>query len=390
MSETLLVDELAHYVRFEEPHRAALAALGPKLDPGFPGIVNAFYEAIERTSRARAVFADEAQIARQKVSLLRWLRELFAGRYDAAYVASRARVGQAHVRIKLDQSFVVSAMSVVRAGLHDLVRDLPRDELEIEAELAHDAVDLICDLDLAIMLETYRVDYVHRIRTSEQLATLGQLAATIGHELRNPLAVMETSLHLLTTKLPADPKVARHATRLGEQIDLCGSIVRDLLDLARDRPPERAWVEIGDIVASALSEIPNGEGITRVLDVPGPVHVDGLQLRQLISNLVMNSLQAAKSPSGVTLRSHLDGHELHVVVEDDGPGLTQEALTRLFEPLFTTRARGVGLGLALCRRIAEKHGGAIMGGNRPEGGARFDVRFAHAAPNGSWHPPSSS
>lgn len=390
MSEIPLVDELSRYARFGEAHRAVLARLGPELEPGFEGIVEAFYEAIERTPRARAVFADEHQIARQKHFLRGWMRELFSGTYDAAYVESRARVGQAHVRIKLDQSFVVAAMSVVRGGLHRLVRDMPPEAIGEGRDLAHDAIDLICDLDLAIMLETYRTDYVQRIRTSEQLATLGQLAATIGHELRNPLAVMETSLHLLSSRLPEDPKLSRHTSRLSEQIELCGAIVRDLLDLARDKPAERAWVDVAPIIASALSEIPNAEGIVREVRVAGPQHIDGLQLRQLIANLVTNSLQAAKSPLGVRLAVYTQDEELCVVVEDDGPGLTREALARLFEPLFTTRTRGVGLGLALCRRIAEKHGGSIRGGNRPEGGARFEVRFARAAPNGTWPPPSSS
>jgi signal transduction histidine kinase len=106
--------------------------------------------------------------------------------------------------------------------------------------------------------------------------------------------------------------------------------------------------------------------------------VDGLQLRQVIVNLVTNALQAAKTPSGVKLKVWTEGSDLMLRVDDDGDGISHEALQRLFEPLFTTRARGVGLGLALCRRVAEKHGGSIRGGNLPEGGARFEARFAEA------------
>ena len=381
MPETVLIEELNRYTRFTDAHRAMLARLGPLLEPGFEGIVDSFYEAIERTPRARAVFEDDEQILRQKQFLRRWMQELFSGTYDATYFASRARVGRAHMRIKLDQSFVVAAMAVVRAGLHGRLRGLDTASIAaVDRDFAHDSIDLVCDLDLAIMLETYRADYVQRIRTSEQLATLGQLAATIGHELRNPLAVMETSLHLLANRIPVDEKAARHVTRLGEQIDLCGTIVRDLLDLARDSPVERTWVDAPSLVAAALAETPGATDVVLDMSVSGAINVDPLKLRQVIVNLVTNALQSARHPSGVTLTVSAIDAELVVRVEDDGPGLSEEALARLFEPLFTTRARGVGLGLALCRRIAEKHGGSVRGGNRDEGGARFEARFADALP----------
>src|SRR5690606_35834121 len=98
----------------------------------------------------------------------------------------------------------------------------------------------ICDLELAIMLQTYADDHLRRMRDAERLAMLGQLSGFIGHELRNPLAVMETSIHLLKRRLPlGDERAHHHLKRLGEQVDLSTGIISGLLDLARDRPVER-------------------------------------------------------------------------------------------------------------------------------------------------------
>ena len=201
---------------------------------------------------------------------------IFGGVYDEAYFELRARIGRTHVRIELEQRYMISAMNVVRVGLHDALNDALESDPTFAGrmEAAHDALDRICDLELAIMLETYREDYDARARSAEKLATLGQLAATIGHELRNPLAVMETSLHLLAPRLESDPKAQRHISRLGEQVALCSSIIEDLLELARDRPVERASIAIDDLIASTLENVEGGRDVTVIPTGGAIVRVD--------------------------------------------------------------------------------------------------------------------
>lgn len=379
MSRAELLAELTAYVGFDADDVALIVAARPRLESSFPEIIDAFYVAIEAQPRARAIFVDGAQIERQKAMLGRWLEGVFAGVYDAAYLESRARVGRAHVRIGLDPALMVAAMNVVRRGLHGAVRehvagpDWPRGRID----RLHDAIDRICDVDSAIMLETYRDDFAVRIRGTEKLAALGRIAGTIGHELRNPLAVMETSIHLLTPRVPDDPKARKHLDRLSAQVVLCTNIVRDLMDLARDREPSREPTTLGSIVADALAGIPSGELVRVVVEPPELLaSVDPVQFRQLVVNLVSNAIQAANSGGqGVTLALRTEAHELLLVVEDDGPGIPEDAWPRLFEPLFTTRVRGVGFGLALCRMIAERHGGQIRASNLPGSGARFEVRI---------------
>jgi signal transduction histidine kinase len=138
------------------------------------------------------------------------------------------------------------------------------------------------------------------------------------------------------------------------------------------------------LIAEALSSLPlEQEGVSTVLELDPTLpaaQLDVPQVQRLIANLATNAVQAmAESPRKVfTLRARRQLDDLVLVVEDTGHGISEEVRHRLFEPLATTRAKGLGLGLALCRRIAEKHGGEIRAHNRPGGGARFEVRLANA------------
>ena len=382
MPSQRLLDELMRYLEFTPEDASLMLAMGPALRPHFPHIVDEFYAAIDRTPGASAVFTGgAAQIARQKSKLLDWLEGLVEGVYDVAYVERRARIGRTHVRIALDQRYMFAAMSVVRAGLHNAL-DAAAEWVGERLRAGHRAIDKLCDLELAIMLEAYREAYIARVKESERLATIGQVAASIGHELRNPLAVMQTSVHMLSRRMPMDERNVKHLRRVDEQISLCNSIIADLLELARDRAPERRPAALADIVREAASSVPRPPSVALELDIAEampPVAVDPGQFRQLVVNLVLNAVQASEATGGaVELRLVSDERELLLMVEDRGQGLSTEVLARLFEPLFTTRSTGTGLGLALCHRIVEKHSGTLSATNRPGGGATFSVRVPQA------------
>jgi signal transduction histidine kinase len=304
--------------------------------------------------------------------------------YDLEYLRLRARIGRTHVRIRLAQRYMFSAMNIVRTGLHAALDDAPMSDTD--RRFTHDAIDKICDFELAIMLETYAEDHLSRMRDAERLATLGQVSGFIGHELRNPLAVMETSIHLLKRRLPiGDEKAAHHLKRLREQVDLSTGIISDLLALARDRPIERKPInDLRALIDSALEEVPKRPGVALSITVPDALpapRLDESQVRRLIVNLLSNAYEALadRSNAQASLSSEREGDALLLVVEDNGQGIAEEVRHRLFEPLITTRAKGLGLGLALCRRIAERHGGDIRALRSPRlGGARFEVRLAGA------------
>ena len=358
------------------------------LEPHYTRVVDRFYATIESNAEMVAVFSGPEQIARQKVSLHAWLELFFRGPYDDAYFEQRARIGRAHVRIGLDQRFMFSMMSVIRTECVRLVHIegakhgwSPKDVTDTSA-----AIDKLCDIELAVMLETYREDMDERLKRTERLAALGTFAATIGHELRNPLAVIDTSLHLLTRKPIEDPKLERHLGRIQQQVTICNEIITDLLELARDRPPEQHPVLVSTFLDEVMLPL-RQEGVSIFVDVAQNIawaRFDAGQLRQVMANLVTNAIQAARGPANIEVRARGEGSALRLQVEDDGPGIAREHLSKLFEPLFTTRARGVGLGLALCRSVIEKHGGTIVASNGSKG-ALFSILLpgALAEPGGN-------
>ena len=378
MPSQRLLDELMRYIEFSPEDAALMYAMGPVLRPHFGRVVDRFYEAIDRTPGAAEVFTGGAeQIERQKTLLHGWLEGLVGGVYDDAYLARRARIGRTHVRIGLDQRYMFAGMNIVRAELHAVLYDSLEWPPE-QARVGHRVIDRICDIELAIMLETYREAYITRVKEAERLATIGQVAASIGHELRNPLAVMKTSVHMLTRRVPSDERTAKHLYRLDEQIVLCNTIISDLLDLARDRPAERSATDIATVVAEAALSVPRVQSINLGLHIDAgipTVAVDPGQFRQLVINLVLNATQALEGTGRIEVRLGADEQSLLLTVEDTGPGITADVQARLFEPLFTTRSSGTGLGLALCRRVVEKHNGTITASNRECGGAAFVVRL---------------
>ncbi|MCS6799004.1 MAG: protoglobin domain-containing protein [Myxococcota bacterium] len=172
-----VLEEVAGYIGFDETDAAILREIGPLLEPSFDGIVHRFYEAIDRNPGARTAIRDEAQAQRLRGTLRAWLQGLFGGRYDRAYFEQRARIGRVHVRIGLAQRYMFSAMNLVREGLHEALELAALDA--DRRRRAHVAVDRICDVELAVMLETYREAYVERLRAAERAAMLGRLIEAV-------------------------------------------------------------------------------------------------------------------------------------------------------------------------------------------------------------------
>jgi len=359
------LQNLKDYVGFTDHSTQVLQSFRAKAEPHFAAIIDDFYATIEAHPGARAaITGGEAQIQRLKKTLIRWLETLLQGPHDQEYFERRARIGRVHVVIDLPQAYMFTAMDRIRVHLLAVARDEVGTDRQRLDDLA-EAINQILDIELAIMLETYREDLMLKNRTAERLATIGQFAASIGHELRNPLGVMESSVFLLREHLGTtaeEPKVRKHLDRIALEVKRSNKTIQDLLELARNRPPTRHSTDVRKLVASAieLTAVPATVEILTSIPPESTLDVDGDQLRQVLVNLITNSIQAMSGKGKVWLDVTREADATLLRVRDAGPGIAVEVRSRIFEALFTTKAKGSGLGLALCRRIVEAHGGSIV------------------------------
>ena len=365
--------ELQDYVGFGPADQVILRALHPGLAPDFPEVSELFYARILEYPPARAVLErGESTVGRLKHSLVAWMEGLFQGPWDEAYVERRARIGRVHVRIGLPQHYMFGAMNLLRRELSARISRLLPPE-STEHQVAQNALSRMLDLELAIMLQTYREDLEAQKARTERMATFGQVVASIGHELRNPLGVAESSVFLLEKRVGTDPGAKKHLQRIGEQIAVANGIVSSLLDLVRDRPLDPQPLALSELVARAVDLVPRPEGVKVDVRPLAGLRVlgDAAQLRQVFVNLVQNAVEACGETGAVTVDARMVDGKAEISVEDTGHGLDASVKLRLFEPLVTTKVKGVGLGLALVKRIAERHGGTIGHVTPPTRGARF-------------------
>jgi signal transduction histidine kinase len=212
----------------------------------------------------------------------------------------------------------------------------------------------------------------------EKLAMLGQLAGSVGHELRNPLGVMANAVYYLDmVQTDAADDVREYHGILRTQIALAERIVADLLDFSRTRAPQVETVSVARLVEDQLARLPLPPDVRVVRDLPDAdltVRVDPVQVGQVVYNLLLNAVQAMDGGGGVlTVRARGEGVVVHVDVADTGPGIPAGFEQKIFEALFTTKARGIGLGLAVSRTLAEANHGRLAVASRPGAGATFTL-----------------
>jgi PAS domain S-box-containing protein len=197
----------------------------------------------------------------------------------------------------------------------------------------------------------------------EKLAVLGQLAGGVGHELRNPLGVISNSVYYLKLVQPdANEKITKHYGMIEQEVHIATKIVSDLLDYARVISADAKPASVSELVEHALSRFPVPASIPVSLKIPADlleVYADPLHVEQILGNLITNACQAMGEGGKLTISAHLKKKLLVIAVKDIGPGITPENMQKLFEPLFSTKVTGIGLGLAVSKKLAEVNGGRI-------------------------------
>jgi PAS domain S-box-containing protein len=223
-------------------------------------------------------------------------------------------------------------------------------------------------------LESMQEQLVQR----ERLALLGRVAGSMSHELRNPLGVIKNSVYFLKLVMGEDERVKKHLGIMEREVTTATRIVTDLLDFARTSPPAPVDVAPADLVRDALDRVLLPAAVRVTVEVPADVpmlHVDPDQVRLVLDNLLRTAGQAMPDGGALTVSAAARGDRVRLVVADTGVGIPAENLARVFEPLFTTRARGIGLGLSIARALTESNGGTLGVESAPGIGSRFTLHF---------------
>jgi signal transduction histidine kinase len=222
-----------------------------------------------------------------------------------------------------------------------------------------------------------RLQVIEQARRREALAAVGEMAAGLAHEVRNPLGAIQGAAQVLTAE--TDPVRARDMMEvIQEETARLGRVVGDFLDYARAGGRRRESVDLGDLARRVLrSSEAAGDGLQGIVRVaPGtPLAAgDPDQLQRAVGNIVRNACEAAGPGGRLTVDVAPEGdHRVSMRFEDNGPGIPPDVLPRLFLPFFTTRPGGTGLGLALVHRVMEAQGGEVRVDSRPGRGAIFTL-----------------
>ena len=215
---------------------------------------------------------------------------------------------------------------------------------------------------------------------SQKLAAIGEAAAMVGHDLRNPLQAIVYSLHLAKKELESSPNanLEEIIKVIEEQVEYMNKIVSDLQYYARPIKPNIVKTDLKEIIGGILSTIRIPEKIEVSIDIEGAFTAfptDPILMKRVLTNLIMNAIQAMDNKGQLRISAYIKENEAFVSIQDTGIGIPKENLSKIFQPFFTTKAKGQGLGLAVCKRIVEALQGSIILDSKVGKGTTFTIRF---------------
>lgn len=280
------------------------------------------------------------------------------------------------VLITKDLSRFMEVMRRIKKG--DLsVRFAPRrkDEFRVLAETFNSMLNEIEQT----RAELQRV-HLEELKRMERMATLGELAAAVAHEIKNPLAGISGAIQVLREDMSEEDPRREIITEVLQEVERLDRTIRDLLRFARPQEPQKMDTELKELLTRTLGLIKlkaEKQNVVIETDIKKEVtiNVDPQQLQQVLLNLILNALQAMPSGGKLTISADVEDGYCSITVQDTGEGILPEDLPNLFRPFYTTRGRGTGLGLSISKNIVEAHGGSIDVESRPGKGTKFIVRL---------------
>jgi two-component system sensor kinase FixL len=220
-----------------------------------------------------------------------------------------------------------------------------------------------------------------RVRRSQRLAAVGNTVAHIAHEIKNPLLIIGGFARQLL-KVPAfDDEARRKLSTMAAEVSHLEEMVAEMRDFVRRPPARKRPGQMGAVLDAALELFrenfaEQGIKVRRVEETPLPqLNFDPGQMHQVMVNLLKNAAEAMPAGGEVTITSRVREAQVEISISDTGPGMPPEVADNIFQPYFTTKEKGAGLGLAICRNIIEDHGGEIVAASAPGQGSTFTIRL---------------
>jgi signal transduction histidine kinase len=379
------LDACFRFVDMSAEDLGRLVAVHPMLEPHFADIATRFYEAIAAEPEAARLLSGPAQVERLRATLIDWMSTGLLGPHDERFYDKRSRIGRRHVQIGLDQHYMFTAMNVVRTAYQDRIVATHPSTAEAGPILA--AVNKLLDVELAIMVRHYQLDSEAKLVARERHAQADRIMAIqtlttgLAHEVRNPLNAAKLQLELLDRRLRRmhdDPKLTEPSGLAGREIERLTLLLNDFLAFAK--PPE-LHLEECDVAALVRHvcevERPGATQRGATLEVTVspetlPARIDAAKVHQIIANLVRNAVEVVTLNGHVTVGLTETAETFTLRIEDDGSGMPLEVQARIYEPFFSTKEGGTGLGMSIVHSLVTLHGGSIDV-DTGEYGTRFDV-----------------
>ncbi len=388
-----------------------LAVLQPTLEKHAEGLVDSFYHHLLSFSSTRRLLVDPGVRERLMSAQREYLLSLASPKIDASYLEHRRLIGEVHERIGLEPRWYLGAYALYLSLLVPLVQDAhPHDPIEAGRTIvslqkrlfldAQIAMEVYIDLQqqqlqyftgelakesrrLARNFEDQKVELQlteKRARVAEELASVATLVAGLAHEIGTPMGVIQGHANQLESAV-ADEDAKWRLRTIQEQVGRISKIIQTLLNMARPGKSQHVLVSLESVIETTLAFLTEkfsrrGIEVQCELDSAPSVLGDPERLQQLFLNLFMNAVDAM--PEGGRLRISLkttDDDEIEIAVADDGQGIPERDLPRIFEPFFTSKEAGTGngLGLMVAKGIVKDHGGSMKVESEQGRGTEFQI-----------------
>lgn len=273
----------------------------------------------------------------------------------------------------------------------ETVMKVARGDYTVQIELSgtNDGFDSLA-MGLNMMIDDVRTNVEElqesreRLLRSERLAAIGQLSAGVAHELRNPLGAIKNAAYYVKGRLKdsemasENPRIGQFLEIMDEEIKSSNQIITDLMDFARVNPPSQSPTSLKSLVDSALARIELHEDLTVNTNIPpglAYVSVDTEQLRRALGNLISNAADAMPGGGTLSFDARTRNGFAELAISDTGDGIEEKDIGKIFDPLFTTKPRGIGMGLAIVGETIRKHNGSIFVTSKQGEGTTFTIRL---------------